>query len=78
MFSELDAYRHKLYRGRNADAGQGNSVGGKTRWAFKASELQAQRERVNSMKINILLMMMMMLSNKVSAQYVKRLYCDWS
>ncbi|KAG7006280.1 hypothetical protein G7Y79_00015g038700 [Physcia stellaris] len=65
LFSELDLYRKNLYRGHSASTDQGVSLRGKTKWAFQAAELQAQRDRVNSMKINILLMMMMMLSNRV-------------
>ena len=74
LFSELDLYRKNLYRGHSASTDQGVSLRGKTKWAFQAAELQAQRDRVNSMKINILLMMMMMLSNRVPPPYVSITY----
>lgn len=76
LFSELDFYRESLYRGHSSGADQGVSLRGKTKWAFQTAELQAQRDRVNSMKINILLMMMMMLSNRVPPPYVSIIY--WS
>lgn len=54
LFSQIEAYNDKLY-------GKSDSLNpnlrGKTKWVFQAAELEYLRARVDSMKINLLLMM---------------------
>ncbi|MCJ1461612.1 hypothetical protein MMC07_000209 [Pseudocyphellaria aurata] len=54
MFSQLDAYNEKLY---GNPAGLNPSLRAKTKWVFQTAELDYFRTRVDSMKINLLLMM---------------------
>lgn len=54
MFSQLDAYNDKLY---GNSVGSNPSLRAKTKWVFQAAELEYFRARVDSMKINLLLMM---------------------
>ena len=53
MFSQLDASNDRLYGKPTSDP----AFRGKTKWVFKSTELEYLRARVDSMKINILLMM---------------------
>ena len=54
MFSQLITFERKLYSNSNS---QNISWRGKTKWVFDAAELDYLRARVDSMKINLLLMM---------------------
>ena len=54
-FSQLDDVNTNLYRGPYPSASL--TVRGKAKWLFKISELEFLRARVDSLKINILLMM---------------------
>lgn len=54
LFSQLDAYNDKLYGNSSS---LNSKLRGKTKWIFQASELEYLRARVDSMKINLLLMM---------------------
>lgn len=54
MFAQLDAYKNKLY---GNSAALNPTLRGKTKWVFEAAELDYLRTRVDSMKINLLLMM---------------------
>ena len=59
LFSEVDSFNDKLY---SKEAGSQDPNGrvtlrGKTRWVFEAAELRMLRAQVDSMKINVLLMM---------------------
>lgn len=54
LFSQLDAYNDKLYRNSSS---LNSKLRGKTKWVFQAAELEYLRARVDSMKINLLLMM---------------------
>lgn len=54
LFSQLDAFNDKLY-GKSGSLNP--TLRGKTKWVFKAAELDYLRARVDSMKINLLLMM---------------------
>ena len=53
MFSQLDDSNTNLYRGPYPSASL--TVRGKANWLFKMSELEFLRSRMDSMKINILL-----------------------
>ena len=54
MFSQLDDFNTNLYRGPDPSASL--TVRGNAKWLFKISELEFLRARVDSMKIDILLM----------------------
>lgn len=54
MFAQLDLFKEKLY---NVPKSQNPSWRGKTKWVFEAAELDYLRARVDSMKVNLLLMM---------------------
>lgn len=54
LFAQLDAYNDKLY---GNSAALNPTLRGKAKWVFKAAELDYFRTRVDSMKINLLLMM---------------------
>lgn len=54
MFSQLNNFKEKLY---SSSASQNVSWRGRTKWVFEAAELDYLRARVDSMKINLLLMM---------------------
>lgn len=55
LFSELDVYRDSLYS--RPGSVRNVAFNGTGRWIFQASELRYLRARVDSMKINMLLMM---------------------
>lgn len=55
LFSELDVYRDSLYS--RPGSVRNLAFNGKGKWLFQASELRYLRARVDSMKINMLLMM---------------------
>lgn len=54
MFGQLDVYKDKLC---GNSAALNPTLRGKTKWVFEAAELDYLRTRVDSMKINLLLMM---------------------
>ena len=54
MFTQLNTFKEKLY---TAPTSQNPSWKGKTKWVFEAAELDYLRARVDSMKVNLLLMM---------------------
>lgn len=54
MFSQLNTFKEKLY---DAPSSHNPSWRGKTKWVFEAAELEYLRARVDSMKVNLLLMM---------------------
>lgn len=54
MFSQLNTFEKKLHSNSSA---QNISWRGKTKWVFDSAELDYLRARVDSMKINLLLMM---------------------
>lgn len=54
LFSQLNVYKEKLY---STPTSQNPSWRGKTKWVFEAAELDYLRARVDSMKVNLLLMM---------------------
>ena len=54
MFAQLEAYSERLC---GKPGSRNPSLRGKTKWVFKAAELDYLRARVDSMKINLLLMM---------------------
>lgn len=54
MFSQLNTFKERLYSNLSS---QNISWRGKTKWVFEAAELDYLRARVDSMKINLLLMM---------------------
>lgn len=54
MLFQLDSFNDKLY-GKSSSLKP--SLRGKTKWVFEAAELNYLRARVDSMKINLLLMM---------------------
>lgn len=55
LFSELDVYRDSLYS--RPGSVRNLAFNGKGKWLFQASELRYLRARVDSMKINMSLMM---------------------
>lgn len=55
LFSELDVYRDSLYS--RPGSVRNLAFNGKGRWVFQSSELRYLRARVDSMKVNMLLMM---------------------
>ena len=57
LFAELETYRDALY----SRTGSVRNVTflGKAKWVFEAKELEYLRTRVESMKLNMLLMMIM-------------------
>ncbi|KAK3175319.1 hypothetical protein OEA41_002566 [Lepraria neglecta] len=57
MFSQLDDFNTNLYRGPDPSASL--TVRWNAKWLFKISELEFLRARVDSMKIDILLMMIL-------------------
>ena len=59
LFSGIDDFREKLYAiERSSDPGKARiTFRGKTKWVFESSELQLLQAQVDSMKINMLLMM---------------------
>ena len=57
FFSELEVYKDALYSRQGSP--RNLSLRGKTKWVFKAAELEYLRARVESMKTNMLLMMTM-------------------
>lgn len=57
LFSELDVYRASLYS--RPGSVRNLAFNGTGRWIFQALELRYLRARVDSMKINILFMMML-------------------
>lgn len=54
MFDQLDTFNDRLY-GKSGSLNP--SIRGKTKWVFEAAELNYLRTRVDSMKLNLLLMM---------------------
>lgn len=54
MFAQLDAYNDKLY---GSPSTSNPTWRGKTKWVFETAELDYFRTRVDSMKLNLLLMM---------------------
>lgn len=54
MFAQLDAYNDKLY-GNSATLNP--TLRAKAKWVFEAAELDYFRTRVDSMKMNLLMMM---------------------
>ena len=57
LFTELETYRHPLYS--RTGSVRNVTFFGKTKWVFEEKELEYLRTRVESMKINMLLMMIM-------------------
>lgn len=59
IFSQLDAFRSNLYS-KQATVEPGRvTLRGSTKWVFKSTELDFLKARVDSMKINLVLMMVM-------------------
>lgn len=59
IFTQLDVFKHNLYN-TPADVEPARvTLKGKTKWVFKTTELDFLRARVDSMKINMVLMMVM-------------------
>jgi hypothetical protein len=56
LFAQLDSFNERLY-GRAGSAAMMATLKGKVKWVFEVAELEYLRARVDSMKINILLMM---------------------
>lgn len=54
MFSQLHKFKEKLYSNSTS---QNVTWRGRTKWVFEAAELDYLRARVDSMKVNLLLMM---------------------
>ena len=57
FFSELDVYKDALYSRQGSV--RNITLRGKTKWMFKAADLEYLRARLESMKTNMLLMMTM-------------------
>lgn len=57
LFAALETYRDTLYSGRGSV--RKVRFRGKTKWVFEEKELEYLRTRVESMKLNMLLMMTM-------------------
>lgn len=58
LFAQLDVFNDKLY-GYAESADTTMTLRGKAKWVFEAAQLEYLKTRVDSMKINILLMMML-------------------
>ncbi len=56
LFAQLDSFNERLY-GRAGSAAMMVTLKGEVKWVFEVAELEYLRARVDSMKINILLMM---------------------
>ena len=56
LFAQLDSFNERLY-GRAGSAAMMVTLKGKVKWVFEVAELEYLRARVDSMKMNILLMM---------------------
>lgn len=68
MFSQLDAFNDGLHSNSNPPGPQNISRRGKAKWVFEKTELEYLRARVDSMKINILLMMALQSSHERKRQ----------
>ena len=59
MFSQLDTFNNRLHSGSSSSSPQSVSRRGKAKWVFEKTELEYLCARVESMKTNILLLMML-------------------
>ena len=57
LFSEIDAFKEALYSRASKARPLQITLRGKTRWVFEAAELQVLQARIDSTKMNLLLLM---------------------
>ncbi|KAI4157271.1 MAG: hypothetical protein LQ342_008435 [Letrouitia transgressa] len=68
LFGELETYKEGLYG--NLGSSKGKHFWVRAKWVFQATELQYLRARVDSMKINMLLMMSLQMS-RIEKRYAR-------